>query len=234
MKHERAMLMKLRILIVDDETAITDAISYALETDGFETISLAQGHQVLPLLEQDNIDLIILDVGLPDINGFDLCKEIRKNHDIPIMFLTARTTEIDRVVGLEIGADDYVVKPFSPRELSARIKAILRRSKTNHQDAPHAGAFQINESKRQISYFGRPLELSNYEYRILTTFIKRPGHVYSRSQLMDMAWDVPEASMDRTVDAHVKNIRAKLKQIKPDIEPIMTHRGAGYSLKENL
>ncbi len=228
--------MKLRILIVDDEPAITDAIRYALETDGFETVCLSEGKPVLPLLEEEPIDLIVLDVGLPDINGFDLCKEIRKTRDTPILFLTARAAEIDRVVGLEIGADDYVVKPFSPRELSARIKAILRRSRANAPDtsASPPSAFQVNESKRQVSYFGKPLDLSNYEYRILTTFIRRPGHVYSRSQLMDMAWDVPEASMDRTVDAHVKNLRAKLKAIQPDVEPIITHRGAGYALKENL
>ncbi len=226
--------MKMRILIVDDEPAIADAIRYVLETDGFETLSLSEGSPVLPLLQSERIDLIVLDVGLPDINGFDLCREIRKISNTPIMFLTARTTEIDRVVGLEIGADDYVVKPFSPRELSARIKAILRRSKTGQPTESGSRAFEVNESKRQITYFGKPLDLSNYEYRILTTFIRRPGHVYSRSQLMDLAWDVPEASMDRTVDAHVKNLRAKLKSIEPDIEPIITHRGAGYSLKENL
>ncbi|MBP1710735.1 MAG: two component transcriptional regulator, winged helix family [Deltaproteobacteria bacterium] len=226
--------MKERILIVDDEPAIADAIRYVLETDGFETLSLAEGSPVLPLLQSERIDLIVLDVGLPDINGFDLCREIRKISNTPIMFLTARTTEIDRVVGLEIGADDYVVKPFSPRELSARIKAILRRSKTGPPAESGSRAFQVNESKRKITYFGKPLDLSNYEYRILTTFIRRPGHVYSRSHLMDLAWDVPEASMDRTVDAHVKNLRAKLKSIEPDIEPIITHRGAGYSLKENL
>jgi two-component system catabolic regulation response regulator CreB len=224
----------MRILIVDDEPAIADAIRYVLETDGFETLSLSEGSPVLPLLQSERIDLIVLDVGLPDINGFDLCREIRKISNTPIMFLTARTTEIDRVVGLEIGADDYVVKPFSPRELSARIKAILRRSKTGQPTESGSRAFEVNESKRQITYFGKPLDLSNYEYRILTTFIRRPGHVYSRSQLMDLAWDVPEASMDRTVDAHVKNLRAKLKSIEPDIEPIITHRGAGYSLKENL
>jgi two-component system catabolic regulation response regulator CreB len=226
--------MKMRILIVDDEPAISDAIRYVLETDGFETLSFSEGSPVLPLLQSERIDLIVLDVGLPDINGFDLCREIRKISNTPIMFLTARTTEIDRVVGLEIGADDYVVKPFSPRELSARIKAILRRSQTGLPPESGSRAFQVNESKRQITYFGKPLDLSNYEYRILTTFIRRPGHVYSRSHLMDLAWDVPEASMDRTVDAHVKNLRAKLKSIEPDIEPIITHRGAGYSLKENL
>jgi two-component system, OmpR family, catabolic regulation response regulator CreB len=226
--------MKSKILIVDDEPAITDAIQYALETDGFETICLSSGTPVLPLLANEPINLIILDIGLPDISGIELCKEIRKISTTPIIFLTARSEEIDRVVGLEIGADDYVVKPFSPRELSARIKAVLRRTNHNAQGQAATAAFQVNESKRQIAYFGKPLDLSNYEYRILTIFIKRPGHVYSRDQLMEMAWDEPESSMDRTVDAHIKNIRAKLKKIKPETEPITTHRGTGYSLREDL
>ena len=226
--------MRLRILIVDDEPSITDAIQYALETDGFETICLSSGTPVLDLLKKELIDLIILDIGLPDISGFELCKEIRKFCTTPVIFLTARSDEIDRVVGLEIGADDYVVKPFSPRELSARIKAVLRRTHQNHTEQLTHAAFQVNDSKRQISYYGKILDLSNYEYRILTTFIKRPGHVYSRDQLMEMAWDAPESSMDRTVDAHIKNIRAKLKIIRPDTEPIITHRGTGYSLREDL
>jgi two-component system, OmpR family, catabolic regulation response regulator CreB len=226
--------MKSKILIVDDEPAITDAIQYALETDGFETICLSTGMPVLPLLAEKQIDLIILDIGLPDISGIELCKEIRKICAKPIIFLTARSEEIDRVVGLEIGADDYVVKPFSPRELSARIKAVLRRTNHNSPGQAAPAAFQVNESKRQIAYFGKPLDLSNYEYRILTTFIKRPGHVYSRDRLMEMAWDEPESSMDRTVDAHIKNIRAKLKRINSETEPIITHRGTGYSLREDL
>jgi two-component system, OmpR family, catabolic regulation response regulator CreB len=226
--------MKLRILIVDDEPAIADAIQYALETDGFETICLSSGMPVLPLLAKELIDLIVLDIGLPDISGFELCKEIRRICTTPIIFLTARSEEIDRVVGLEIGGDDYVVKPFSPRELSARIKAVLRRTHQNPQGHAAPSAFQVNESKRQIAYFGKTLDLSNYEYRILITFIKRPGHVYSRDQLMNMAWDEPESSMDRTVDAHIKNIRAKLKIVKPETDPIVTHRGTGYSLREDL
>jgi two-component system catabolic regulation response regulator CreB len=177
---------------------------------------------------------MILDIGLPDINGIELCKEIRKSRDLPIIFLTARSAEIDRVVGLEIGADDYVVKPFSPRELCARVKAVLRRTRQPAADGPSSRAFQLNESKRQISYFGSPVDLSRYEYNLLTPFIHRPGHVFSREQLMDLAWDEPEASMDRTVDAHIKNIRAKLKIIAPDIDPIITHRGVGYALKEGL
>jgi len=226
--------MNAKILIVEDEQAIADNIQYALETEGFETRCLLSGMQVMPLLDKEAIDLIILDIGLPDINGLELCKEIRKNHSLPIIFLTARSAEIDRVVGLEIGADDYVVKPFSPRELCARVKAIFRRTQPPVTERPTLQTFRVNESKRQISYLGQPLDLSRYEYNLLTLFIHRPGHVFSREQLMEMAWDEPEASMDRTVDAHIKNIRAKLKNIAPDMDPIVTHRGVGYALKEDL
>jgi two-component system catabolic regulation response regulator CreB len=226
--------MTHKIMIVDDEPAIVDTIQYALETDGFETLCLSSGTNVISLLSEDTIDLIILDIGLPDINGMELCKEIRKTCKIPIIFLTARADEIDRVVGLEIGADDYVTKPFSPRELTARVKAILRRSLPASESQTSTSPFRIDESRRRISYFEKPLDLSKYEYNILKTFIRRPGHVYSRDHLMDLAWDEPETSMDRTVDAHIKNIRAKLKEIKPEIDPITTHRGMGYSLREDL
>lgn len=231
--------MKPKILIVEDEPTIVDSIQYALETDGFDVSCLSSGIPVMQLLSGKNMDLIILDIGLPDINGLELCKEIRKLYTVPIIFLTARADEVDRVVGLEIGADDYVVKPFSPRELTARVKAVLRRVSNSKTSAPLAGAFQsktfqIDESKRRISYFDMPLELSRYEYEILKTFIQRPGRVYTRDQLMDLVWDEPEASMDRTVDAHIKNIRAKLKSINSETDPIVTHRGTGYSLKEGL
>ncbi len=226
--------MKPKILVVDDEPAIVDNIRYVLETEGFETVSLSSGTPVIPFLDKESVELIILDIGLPDMSGLELCKEIRKTHSIPIIFLTARKEEIDRVVGLEIGGDDYISKPFSPRELSARVKAVLRR--TQHPVAPSFSkqAFQVNESKRQISYYGEVLDLSRYEYDILKTFIRRPGHVYSRDQLMELVWDQPDTSLDRTVDAHIKNIRAKLKAIKLEKDPIVTHRGMGYSLREDL
>ena len=226
----------LKILIVEDEPAIAETIQYALETDGFATRCLTSGMPVIPLLTEEDVDLIILDIGLPDINGLELCKEIRKTRSLPIIFLTARSEEIDKVVGLEIGADDYVVKPFSPRELSARVKAVLRRTRLSSEDPPsnRNRAFQINAPKRQIIYFGTLLELSRYEYNILYTFIRHPGRVFSRDQLMELAWDEPEASMDRTVDAHIKNIRAKLRAVTPTVDPIATHRGIGYALKEDL
>lgn len=226
--------MKARILIVDDEPAIVDAIQYALETEGFETVCLSSGMPVIPTLTEDPADLVILDIGLPDVSGFELCGRIRQVSQVPVIFLTARTDEIDRVVGLEIGADDYITKPFSPREVSARVKAVLRRTGKINNGTQPSGVFAVNESKRQISYFGRDLDLSRYEYEILKTFIRRPGHVFSREQLMQMVWEHPECSLDRTIDAHIKNIRAKMKKVRPEKDPIVTHRGTGYALRDDL
>jgi two-component system catabolic regulation response regulator CreB len=226
--------MKPRILIVEDEPSIVDNIQYALDTDGFETICFSEGIRALEYLEAEGVDLIVLDVGLPDINGFELCKDIRKRTNTPIIFLTARTEEVDRIVGLEIGADDYITKPFIPRELAARIKAVLRRMGRVNEQPSECSAFIVDESRRRITYLGKTLDLSRYEFNILKTFINRPGHVFSRDKLMDMAWEEPEASLDRTVDAHIKNIRAKLRSIEPDSDPIITHRGIGYSLREDL
>jgi two-component system catabolic regulation response regulator CreB len=224
--------VKARILIVDDEPAILDNIQYVLEAEGLETLRASEGLHVTPLLARERIDLILLDIGLPDISGIDLCKEIRKTHTTPIIFLTARAGELDRVVGLELGADDYISKPFSPRELSARVKAVLRRVRSPAPPARPHGRFSVDEARRQISYFGRTLELSKYEYEILRVFLRHPGHVLSRDQLMAMVWEQPESSLDRSVDAHIKNLRAKLKSIRPGEDPILTHRGIGYSLKE--
>jgi two-component system catabolic regulation response regulator CreB len=227
-------MLKPTVLIVEDEPAIADTIQYALETDGFSTIRLVSGERVVATLTEKNISLVLLDIGLPDVNGFELCKEIRRITRVPIVFLTARSDEIDRVVGLEIGADDYVTKPFSPRELTARVKAVLRRSQWSSPDRMGRGAFALDHSRRRITYFGSPLELSHHEYEILAVFIQRPGHVFSREQLMDMVWAEPDSSLDRTVDAHIKNIRGKLRAVRSDVDPIVTHRGAGYSLKEGV
>jgi len=224
--------VKSKILIVDDEPAILDNIQYVLEAEGLETIRLSEGLPVPALLASQRIDLILLDIGLPDISGLDLCKEIRRTHQTPIIFLTARTAEIDRVVGLEIGADDYISKPFSPRELAARVKAVLRRMRAIPQERTAHPSFAVNDSKRQIAYDGQTLELSRYEYEILATFIDRPGHVFSREELMASVWEQPETSLERSVDAHIKNIRAKLKVIRPDRDLIVTHRGVGYSMKD--
>jgi two-component system catabolic regulation response regulator CreB len=228
---------KLKILIVEDERPISDTIQYALETEGFVTIRHSVGGNVLSLLSQESIDLIILDIGLPDINGFELCKKIRKQYTVPVIFLTARSDEIDRVVGLEIGADDYIVKPFSPRELSARVKAVLRRTHNSQavSKTPNKKShFGLDENRLQITYYDHILDLSRYEYKMLAIFIKHPQQVFTRDRLMEMAWDEPDMSFDRTVDTHIKNIRAKLKKIRSEDDPIKTHRGTGYSLREGL
>jgi two-component system catabolic regulation response regulator CreB len=230
--------VKPRILIVEDEPAISDNIQFVLESEALETVRVGTGLAALPVLRDGHVDLVILDVGLPDISGFDLVKEIRRTHRTPIILLTARTAEIDRVLGLELGADDYVAKPFSPRELAARVRAVLRRvlpgPSGETRSAARSEVFAVNASKRLISYFGVALELSRTEYEILTRFVERRGHVFSREQLMSLAWAEPETSLDRTVDVHIKNIRAKLRAVRADLEPIVTHRGTGYSLRDDL
>jgi two-component system catabolic regulation response regulator CreB len=234
----------LKILIVEDEPAIADTLLYALKTEGFEPQWCATGRAGLAALVAQEFALVILDVGLPDGSGFEFCKTIRAHSQVPIIFLTARASEIDRVVGLEIGGDDYLVKPFSPRELTARVKAILRRTNghfTNSSAAPAgapvtsptpAPAFVIDTGRCQISHKGHALDLTRYEFRLLKTLLAQPGRVFSRDQLMSAAWEEPGASLDRTVDAHIKTLRAKLRAIDCATDPIQTHRGMGYSLRE--
>jgi two-component system catabolic regulation response regulator CreB len=226
--------VKPAILIVEDEPGIADTLQYALATDGFAPQWVATGEGAIARQREAPAALVILDVGLPDLNGFEVFRRLREFSDVPVVFLTARADEIDRVVGLELGADDYVAKPFSPRELVARVRTILRRAaKTAAPSAPPL-PFAVDEGRRQIRFYGRLLELSRYEYGLLKTLVERPGHVYSRDVLLDKVWDSHSESLDRTVDAHVKTLRAKLKAIAPGLEPIRTHRGSGYALAEDL
>ena len=225
--------MKPRILVVEDEPSILDNILYSLETEGFQPHGCATGGAARAALALGPWALVVLDVGLPDTLGFDLCQEIRRTSNLPIIFLTARSSEVDRVVGLEIGGDDYMVKPFSPRELCARVKAVLRRMPSAAPaNAPAHGAFQIDGDRMQIHYQGARLILSGTEFRLLRALCEKPGRVFSRAQLMDIAWDDPGAALERTVDAHIKSLRAKLKEAHPKADPIETHRGFGYSLRE--
>jgi two-component system catabolic regulation response regulator CreB len=225
-----------RILVVEDEPAIADTIVYALQTDGFEPLWCATCAAALAALRAQPIALAVLDVGLPDGNGFDLFKRMQAlAPQVPAIFLTARASEIDRVVGLELGADDYVAKPFSPRELVARVRTVLRRlsKAANAAAAPAAGgAFVVDDERKRIVFRGKLLDLSRIEYRLLKVLVERPGRVFSRDELMERAWDDPTASFDRTVDAHVKTLRAKLREIDAESDPIQTHRGMGYSLRD--
>lgn len=231
-----------QILCVEDEAAIVLPLRYALEREGWTVHWANTGTQALAMSVLQTFDFIILDVGLPDINGFEVCKQLRKKDHTPLLFLTARDDEIDRVVGLEIGADDYCSKPFSAREIVARIKAIWRRMESHAQ--PVATSLEIpetdvtlqsaiwacNPQSLQIQYHGQMLQLTRYEYRLLFLLIQHPEQVFSRQQLMDHIWEHPEHSLERTVDTHIKSLRQKLKQITPDDDPIRTHRGFGYSL----
>jgi len=219
------------ILVVEDEAAIAETIVYALRTEGFEPLWQTTGRAALAELARRPVALVVLDVGLPDLSGFDVCRELRKRHAVPVIFLTARSGEVDKVVGLELGADDYLAKPFSPRELTARIRAVLRRS-NGAAAAPVSGAWSHDAARCRISYRGAALDLTRNEYRLLGALLASPGRVFSRDQLMAAAWDDPGAALDRTVDAHIKTIRAKLRAAAPDADPIVTHRGLGYSLRE--
>ncbi len=221
------------VLIVEDEWAGADAIAYALQTDGCVPVCATTGAAALEELAGGEVALVVLDIGLPDMNGLDLCRQIRIARDLPVIFLTARGEELDRVVGLEIGADDYVTKPFSPRELSARVRAVLRRTRPEaaQVDARRV-PFQVDAERRQIRYFGRLLSLTRTEFRLLELFVRRPGCVYTRDQLLEQLWDDPGASTDRSVDSHVKALRGKLRAVRGDLEAILTRRGEGYSLRE--
>jgi two-component system catabolic regulation response regulator CreB len=222
------------ILVVEDEPAIADTVVYALATDGFAARWASTGEAALAAATDSRFALAIVDIGLPDINGFELFRRLQDVQPaLPVIFLTARSGEIDRVVGLELGADDYVPKPFSPRELVARVRTVLRRAQRPAAPALASPApFDVDDERKQIRYRGTALDLSRIEYRLLKVLVERPGRVFSRDELMQRAWDDPAASFDRTVDAHIKTLRAKLRAVAPGEDPIVTHRGMGYSLRE--
>jgi two-component system catabolic regulation response regulator CreB len=228
-------LAKQVILIVEDEPGIADTLQFALRKEGFDTHWCQTAEAALRQLEIQQPALIVLDVGLPDLNGFDLFRQLRPLTEAAVIFLTARSDEIDRVVGLELGADDYVPKPFLPRELVARVRSVLRRVAPRAATEPKSNTvFEVDEGRRQIRYYGQLLELSRYEFGLLRTLVQKPGHVFSRDTLLNLVWNDHGASLDRTVDAHVKTLRAKLRQVTAGLDPIRTSRGAGYALVEDL
>lgn len=225
--------MSPKILVVEDEPSIAENVVYSLEADGFTVLTASTGRAALALMEAHEIHLVVLDVGLPDMTGFEVCQAIRKTRTLPILFLTARSSEVDRVVGLEIGGDDYVVKPFSPRELVARVRAILRRVTNVPVNAAAATTPLVIDDVRCLAiYFGTALTLSRYEFRMLKAMASHPGRVFSREQLMDASSEEPDASMERTIDTHVKTLRSRMRGVRDGIDPIVTHRGIGYSLLE--
>ncbi|MES2952528.1 MAG: two-component system response regulator CreB [Pseudomonadota bacterium] len=246
------MTPKPRILLVEDESGIADTLQYVLSTDGFAPVWCSTAAEALAQFAAELPALAVLDVGLPDLNGFELFRRLQAlpgGNQVPMLFLTARSDEIDRVVGLELGADDYIAKPFSPRELVARVRTILRRSARPAATAPAMAAIAgplptestppptlwlLDEERHQIRLYGRVLELSRYEYGVLRLLVQKPGRVYTRDELLQKVWGDANDSFDRTVDAHIKTLRAKLKAVAPGLEPIRTLRGTGYALNEDL
>ena len=221
------------ILIVEDEPSIADTLIFVLQTEGFNVTWKALANDALRLLQTESIDLVIMDVGLPDITGFEACKQLRKFSNVPVIFLTARGDELDRVVGLEIGADDYVVKPFSPREVAARVKAILKRVMPIAASVPAKptveSEFTINNENLQIFYHGQLLQLTRVEFKLLQTLVEQPQRVFSRDQLLNAVGAATDAGYDRSIDTHIKTLRSKLRAVVADAEPIQTQRGFGYS-----
>ena len=216
-----------RILLVEDEAAIADTVVYALQADGHDVVHCLTGGEALREARRAHFELAVLDVGLPDINGFALCRELRHGRELPVIFLTAQGAEADRLLGFELGADDYIAKPFSPRELVARVRVALRRG---NPSAATPRRFEHDAEGKRIRYCGQALDLTRYEYGLLAALLQRPGAVLSRAQLMDRVWGEALDSGDRTVDTHIKTLRAKLHEVDDGADPIHTHRGLGYSV----
>ncbi len=228
-----------RILIVEDEQAIADTLIYVLSSSGYQPEHVDLAQTAMTRLQAEEFALAIFDVGLPDGNGFDLCRQLRRFSNLPVIFLTAHGDEIDRIVGLEIGADDYVTKPFSPREVVARVGVILRRltatvdASSNNLQLQTASAFELDSAAGRIRYCGKLLDLTRYEFLLLKLLIEHPERIFSREQLLARIWNDPGEVFDRTVDTHIKTLRSKLRAMEPGQDAIRTHRGLGYSLQSS-
>jgi two-component system, OmpR family, response regulator len=227
------MHVSQRILAVDDDLHIREVIRVALRKAEMTVTEARDGREALARFAVDRPDLVILDIGMPELDGLEVCRQIRKSSNVPILFLTARDDEIDRVLGLEIGGDDYVTKPFSPRELVARVNAILRRVIARDMDAePQAlaqGALSIDVVQHVAAFAGTPLRLTAIEFGILKAFLGRPTAVFSREQIMSAAYQLNIQVSDRTIDSHIRNIRAKLAAVNCD-NVIETVHGVGFRL----
>ena len=226
------------VLIVDDEKRIREVVEYALQKDGFRVSSAADGLAALAAVERDPPDLVVLDVMLPGLDGLSVCRKIRSQRQTPILFLSARADEVDRIVGLELGGDDYLVKPFSPRELVARVRAVLRRfevaasgeSKEHESRALCHGELTLDPERHEAAYAGKRVQLTATEFQVLAALIERPGIVLSRAQLLQRAYADDLHVTERTLDSHVRRIRAKFRSVGGD--PITTVHGVGYKASD--
>ncbi|ORM70138.1 two-component system response regulator BaeR [Pantoea wallisii] len=222
------------ILVVEDEPKLAQLMIDYLQASNYRTHHLADGNAVLDYVQQTPPDLMLLDLMLPGRDGLTLCREIRRFSELPIIMVTARTEEIDRLLGLEIGADDYICKPFSPREVVARVKTILRRVKRSPEEAQLASHLLIDEGRFQASWREQPLELTPAEFRLLKTLALEPGKVFSREQLLNHLYDDYRVVTDRTIDSHIKNLRRKLENLDADQPFIRAVYGMGYRWEADL
>jgi two-component system response regulator BaeR len=220
------------ILIVEDEEDVSSVLSEYLINEGFKTSCLADGNAVLPFVKQKSLSLILLDILLPGMNGIEICKAIKTFSNIPIIMLTAKVDEIDRIIGLEIGADDYVCKPFSPREVVARVKAVLRRFRTNAEvnDEQAQKKIYLNLSSFQLVIYDKPIDLTPTECAIIELMLSKPGHVFSRSQMTQILKKCVANSQTRTIDFHIKNLRQKISEHLPEERVVQSVYGAGYKI----
>lgn len=227
--------MPTHILIVDDESAVTDLLAYNLRKATYTVSTAADGREALRLARETSPDLILLDVMIPEMDGLDVCRELRKTSRVPVIMITARGEEVDRIVGLELGADDYVCKPFSVRELMSRIKAVLRRSQPEPEGEGHSiavlrgpGGLELDPESRQAAANGCPLALTRLEFEVLFVLMQNAGRVLTRERLLELAWGYDFAGDTRAVDSTVKRLRAKLRTTASEADCIEAVRGVGY------
>ncbi len=230
--------MAKQILIIDDEPMIVESVSYNLKQEGYDVISAYNGEVGLQLAQTKDVDLILLDLMLPGVNGLELCRQIRQQSSVPIIMLTAKEGEIDRVLGLELGADDYVTKPFSMRELMARIKSVLKRTSPNGPGMAEqakvivSGDLQIDLLGHEVTNKGEAVSLSSKEYELLRILASHPGQVLSREQLLNLVWGNDFYGDNRTVDVHIRWLREKIEKDPGEPQYILTVRGVGYKFKK--
>jgi two-component system response regulator RegX3 len=230
--------MGRRILVADDETSVREAVGYALQQEGFEVVLAEDGDDAEAKLADDNFDLLVLDIMMPGKSGLDVCREVRARSPVPIILLTAKDAEIDKVVGLEVGADDYVTKPFSVRELIGRVRALLRRRELDlhstgaESKTIEAGPVRIDLARHLVTVRGKPVNLTRSEFQVLRLLAESPGRVFSRREIMEELWQSEFSGDVRACDVHISNLRQKIERDPQDPELVLTVRGVGYRLAE--
>ncbi len=228
-------MARRKVLVVDDEPKVCDLIRAYLDKDGYDVVVTGDGRSAVEKARSQKPDLVVLDLNLPEMDGLEAFRAIRTFSDVPVIMVTARDDEVDKIVGLQLGADDYMTKPFSPRELSARVGAVLRRYSEGSRPASRivAGDLQVDSDSYTVKYRGETVPLTAAEFKLLSVMARNPGRVFTRLQLMDSAFGETYEGYDRTIDVHIKNIRQKLGKFSGDNDnPLVTVRGVGYKLEQ--